>query len=127
MENWKVYLLEAVDGSRKTYVGATLDVERRLKQHNGALSGGARATSGHQWRRVCHITGFPHERAALQFEWKWKNLSKHQKGNALQRRVKALCLLFGLEKTTQKADDYQEYVNNLDVVWETEIDPLTFV
>lgn len=127
MENWKVYLLEATDGSRKTYVGATLDVERRLKQHNGALSGGARATSGHQWRRMCYITGFPHERAALQFEWKWKNVSKQQKGSAIQRRIKALCLLFGLEKTTQKADDYQEYVNNLDVVWESELDPLTIV
>lgn len=124
---WKVYLLEAMDGSNRTYVGATVDVDRRLKQHNGVLSGGAKATSGHQWRRVCHITGFPHERAALQFEWKWKNVSKQQKGSALQRRIKALCLLFGLEKTTQKATDYQEYVHDLDVVWESDKDALMLV
>lgn len=124
MENWKVYLLQATDGTNRTYVGATIDVERRLKQHNGILSGGAKATSGGQWKRICHVVGFPHERAALQFEWKWKNLSKHQKGTAIQRRIKALCLIFGLEKTTQKATDYQEYVNNLEVEWEVQSDPI---
>ena len=120
---WKVYLLEEINGPR-TYVGATLDVDRRLKQHNGLQSGGAKATHGRQWRRVCHVTGFPHERAALQFEWKWKNVSKQQQGSAFERRVKALTLLFGLEQTTQKATDYQEYVNDLNVVWESEKDPV---
>ena len=124
---WKVYLLEATDSSKRTYVGATLDVDRRLRQHNGELSGGARATAGTQWKRICHITGFPHERAALQFEWKWKNLSKHQKGKAIERRLHALQLLFGLEKTTQKAIDYQEYVNDLEVIWESELDVLTCI
>lgn len=126
-KEWKVYLLHAIDGTKKTYVGATVDVDRRLRQHNGLLSGGARATSGSQWKRICHITGFPHERAALQFEWKWKHVSKQQKGGALQRRISALCLLFGLEKTTQKATDYQEYVNSLNVVWESDMDPLQLV
>ena len=119
---WKVYLLETIDGSQNTYVGATIDVERRLKQHNNLLSGGAKATSGKTWKRICYITGFPHEKAALQFEWKWKYLSRRQKGKRLERRIKALCLLFGLDKTTKNATDYLEYVDNLDVIWESEKD-----
>lgn len=53
-----------------------MDVNRRLRQHNGELKGGARATHwGRPWIRLCHVQGFPNERTALQFEWKWKRLS----------------------------------------------------
>ena len=50
-----VYLLEATNGS--TYVGATVDVDRRLKQHNKELAGGAHATGikvlkGEIWKRI---------------------------------------------------------------------------
>lgn len=125
-KEWCTYLLESTD-SCQTYVGATVDVDRRLRQHNGELSGGARATANHQWNRICHITGFPTERAALQFEWKWKRLSRRQVGNPLQRRVRALCELFSLDKTTQKAVDYADYVRDLQVVWESHRDALSFV
>lgn len=119
---WSVYWLEEINGSR-TYIGATKDVERRLLQHNGTLSGGAKATSGKCWNRVCHVTGFPHERGALQFEWAWKNVSKKQTGNPFSRRFKALLELLGCEKPTSKAIDYKDYVKNLEVVWENERDP----
>lgn len=116
---WNVYLLHSLDpGSSRTYVGATLDVNRRLAQHNGQQSGGAAATAGGTWGRVCYIEGFPHERAALQFEWAWKNTSKKLTGNAMQRRVKALFALLGCDKPTSKADDFQSYVENLEVHWE---------
>jgi predicted GIY-YIG superfamily endonuclease len=114
---WKVYLLQEVKGN-KTYVGATLDVERRLQQHNQNLSGGAKATHNSQWKRVCHITGFPNQKSALQFEWKWKNLSKKESGSALHRRVFALIVLLNSEQSTMKATDYKEYVGNLEVIWE---------
>ena len=120
---WKVYLLEEIDGPR-TYVGATLDVDRRLKQHNGLQSGGAKATHGRQWRRVCHVTGFPHERSALQFEWKWKNLTKKENGSALDRRTKALIVLLNSSQSTSKATDYKEYVDSLEVIWEDKLDGL---
>ena len=118
---WSVYLLQEVGGNR-TYVGATLDVNRRLQQHNGVMSGGAKATHGRNWKRVCHVTGFPHERGALQFEWAWKHYSKIQSGSGIQRRLKSLLELLGCDKPTSKADDFQMYCDDLQVVWELETD-----
>lgn len=46
---WYVYLLTCSDGSY--YTGVTVDIERRLRQHNGELAGGARYTRGR--RPVC--------------------------------------------------------------------------
>jgi len=116
---WKVYLLQDTNKQR-TYVGATMDIERRLLQHNQVQSGGAKATHGRQWTRIGHVTGFPHQRSALQFEWKWKNLSKKEAGTPIERRVKALIVLLNSEQSTCKATDYKEYVGDLNVVWESD-------
>ncbi len=40
---WFVYVLLSSDKSR-TYVGITTDVDRRLRQHNGEIVGGAKCT-----------------------------------------------------------------------------------
>ena len=90
---WYCYMLIAIDGSR-TYVGATVDPARRLRQHNGELVGGARATAGRTWRRQYLIGGFEDERAALRFEWRWKYLTRQAPGDSwLERRAHALSLL----------------------------------
>jgi len=123
---WSVYLLQEVGGSR-TYIGATLDVTRRLQQHNGIQSGGAKATHGKQWSRICHITGFPDEKAALQFEWSWKHTSRKQVGTVMERRIKALLVLLGCDQPTSKATEFQKYVRDLQVVWETGLDPMKFI
>jgi len=53
---WSVYVLVAADG-RRTYVGITVDVDRRLLQHNGEEPGGAKATRGGRPWRVGAVYG----------------------------------------------------------------------
>lgn len=48
-EWWAYILISDTDG--ETYVGVTIDIERRLNQHNGNTPGGAkRTTRGRPWR-----------------------------------------------------------------------------
>ena len=69
-----VYLLRAI-GSRRTYVGATVNLARRVRQHNGELCGGARRTcSGGPWQVACVVSGFETWRQALQFEYAWRRV-----------------------------------------------------
>jgi structure-specific endonuclease subunit SLX1 len=90
---WHCYMLEAIGGGR-TYVGATVDPDRRLRQHNGEITGGARATKGRAWKRVFLVGGFADERAALRFEWRWKWLTRQAPGDTwMERRTHALALL----------------------------------
>jgi structure-specific endonuclease subunit SLX1 len=109
-----VYLLVSTSGN--TYVGATVDLNRRLRQHNKEIKGGARATSvkvaqGETWVRAAHVSGFPDWQAALQFEWRWKHLSRKYdiKINPLERRMNALKNLLALERPTSKAIAYTEW------------------
>jgi len=90
--SWYVYLLSTVLEPTRTYVGATTNVNRRLKQHNGLLSGGAIATSRIPggWYRVCYVEGFESKREALRFEWWWKRRSANNSGPPLERRRIAL-------------------------------------
>jgi len=112
---WFVYLLVAEDGA--TYVGATVDLDRRLRQHNGQIGGGAKATHvrvarGQTWRRHCYVSGFPDNHAALQFEWRWKSLSRAkdlQGLEPLERRLEALQRLLALDRPTSKAAPYSSY------------------
>jgi len=120
-----VYLLVSTNGN--TYVGATVDLERRLRQHNKEIKGGAHATSskvtqGETWIRAAHVSGFPDWQAALQFEWRWKQLSRKlpMKMIPLQRRMKALKTLLSLPQSTSKAKPYSEWENPPQIHLETE-------
>ncbi len=90
---WFVYCLGTVEKPEKTYVGATIDVDRRLKQHNtGTRAGGARATSQRpgEWYRVCYVEGFQTQKQALSFEWHWKHFSRKETADPLTRRQRGL-------------------------------------
>ena len=59
--------------SKRTYIGATVDLHRRLKQHNGIYKGGAQATKAHRpWKLALCVDGFETWNEALSFEWRWK-------------------------------------------------------
>ena len=117
-----VYLLESSDGA--TYVGATVDLERRLRQHNKEIKGGAHATGvkvakGQSWRRVLYVSGFPDWSAALQFEWRFKQLSrKRPEKKPLERRIAALDQLLSLEKSTSNAVPYELWPRPPVIHWE---------
>lgn len=111
----------------KTYVGFSTDVNRRLRQHNGELQGGAKATRVGVWKRICLITGFPTHQSALQFEWKWKQVSRKASGKtAVERRCNALIQLLNSEQSTSKAASFSTYENPLLVLVEDETARLFF-
>ena len=115
-----VYLLVSTKGN--TYVGATVDLNRRLRQHNKEIKGGAHATGikvaqGETWTRAAYISEFPDWQAALQFEWRWKQLSRNLpvNMNPLERRMQALKQLLALERPTSKAKAYTEWLTSPEV------------
>lgn len=123
MNNYYVYLLESSNGS--TYVGATIDLNRRLRQHNGIIKGGAKRTTGivnrgESWKRYCYVSGFPDWKSALQFEWRWKQLSRKikSKNSPIEKRIQALNQLLSLEKSTSNAIPFEEWENKPFVFYE---------
>ena len=120
-----VYLLHSTDNS--TYVGATVDLERRLRQHNKIIKGGAHATSmkvnaGQTWERACYVEGFPDWQAALQFEWRWKQISRKLSNKLfpLKRRIIALKELLALDSSTSKAIPYSQWNTPPNIIFESE-------
>ncbi len=77
MKEWYCYLLRSETKRNRTYVGSTCDLHRRLRQHNGKRTGGARYTRAFRpWRHARVVKGFPDRTRALQFEWAWKHPRK---------------------------------------------------
>lgn len=121
------YMLYTEQG--QTYIGATVDPDRRLRQHNKEITGGARATGirveqGLTWNRACYITNIPEWRSALQIEWRWKQLGrtqcKHIK-NPIERRLHSLKKLLSLEKPTEKGIPYDAYPSGPpQIIWDSD-------
>ena len=120
-----VYFIQSTNGS--TYIGATVDLDRRIRQHNKEIKGGAIATSnkvlnGEVWSYVCYVENFPNYNEALKFEWRWKQISrilqkKNPKQIPLDKRLEALNTLLKLDKPTSKAMLYSDYEKKPNVVY----------
>lgn len=69
---WYCYILRCLDENHKnlTYNGSTNNMIRRLRQHCGLLSGGAKATKGKQWEVYALLTGFSDHVNCLSAEWR---------------------------------------------------------
>ena len=117
-----MYLLLSTDYS--TYVGSTINLEKRLRQHNKEISGGAVYTTNkilnnNVWIRVMHVKGFPDWKSALQFEWKWKFLSRNIScKHSLKRRMIALKQLINDNKSTKKSIPYSEWNVPCEIIFE---------
>lgn len=97
-----VYLLRCENYS---YVGMTNDIFKRLRQHNGEISGGARYTSKRRgWYPVMIIDGFQDMKSAMQCEWRLKRGKKGVNG-----RIKYLNkFLKNNERWTSKSDNIKD-------------------
>ena len=110
-----VYLLQS--SSKKTYIGATVDVQKRLRKHNKVVKGGARYTGkwvdrGDKWECICYVSGFPTWIDALQFEWKWKKISQ---GSSLQKRLEALNVLIASDRSTKMSTPFELWKDPLTI------------
>ena len=76
------YLLESDHPRHRgyTYIGFTVNPNRRLRQHNGFEKGGAKRTEGRRpHTMVLFVHGFSSNTAAEQFEWAWTNPKQSKK------------------------------------------------
>lgn len=77
---WCVYVLRC---GALTYCGMTNDLRKRLRQHNGAISGGGKYTSSAwPWTLAALVPGLPDKSSALKLEW-WTK-AKHWSTKALK-------------------------------------------
>ena len=76
-DSWFVYLVQCSDAS--LYAGVTTDLERRVRQHNGEVVGGANYTRARRpvalaWYEVCESRS-----VAQQREYSVRRLSRWEK------------------------------------------------
>lgn len=82
VQNWYVYLLRCADNS--LYCGITTNLEKRLRQHNGELVGGAKYTKTRQPVELVYHESSESRKLASQREYQIKKLSKLQKEQLLK-------------------------------------------
>ena len=75
--NWLVYILECRDDS--LYCGITNNLEKRLKQHNGEIKGGAKYTRSHRPCKLVYKEESASRSEASQREAIIKKMSKDEK------------------------------------------------
>ncbi|OQV21121.1 Structure-specific endonuclease subunit slx1 [Hypsibius exemplaris] len=99
----------------RTYIGYTVDPNRRQKQHNrGRKFGGACRTNNRgPWQVVVIVYGFMTNIAALQFEWAWQHpdesrrlrhsTKKTKKENALAYRLRVMAEMLSVDPWRRQA------------------------
>jgi predicted GIY-YIG superfamily endonuclease len=97
-----VYLLKS-EVSNRTYVGYTINISRRLLQHNGKLVGGAKKTSTKRPWRVVMFVSFEFERTAMQYEFCVHKTRKFKRGVGIANKMKVMKGLLSQERICSTA------------------------
>lgn len=71
------YILECADTT--LYIGKTTDPQKRLRQHNGEIKGGAKYTRARRPVTFCLLEEYPTLSEALKREYELKLLSRKEK------------------------------------------------
>ena len=100
-EHWQFYL---INNGPYTYAGVSPDPVKRLRKHNGEISGGAKytASKGPGWKHICLVKGFPTKIEALQFEWAVKHEAPRNVGG-IDARIRKMRKVLCKEKWTSKS------------------------
>ncbi len=103
LEPWSFYIIQ---NKGSTYAGVSPDPVKRLRKHNGELSGGAKYTQsrGPGWTHICLVHGFQTKIQALQFEWASKHVPPRDAGGVINR-LKKLFVLFHKQQWTSKSPE----------------------
>lgn len=125
-----VYVLWKNGMGTRTYVGYTVNLNRRIRQHRGEIKGGAVYTRKQNMNVLFYVEGFQNKREALQFEWALKRaprragysafLTDHNLrkwGSGPKRRVIDLLFMWSLERWTKRSPKSSNL--NLTVHWTT--------
>jgi len=102
-EPWSFYIIQ---NKGSTYAGVSPDPVKRLRKHNGEISGGAKYTlsRGPGWTHICLVHGFQNKIQALQFEWASKHVPPRDAGGVINR-LKKLFILFNKPLWTSKSPE----------------------
>jgi len=91
-DKWSFYIIQ---NKGCTYAGVSPDPIKRLRKHNGEISGGAKYTKsiGPGWTHVCLVHGFQTKIQSLQFEWAVKHVPPRNSGGLIARLKKLYTVL----------------------------------
>lgn len=92
MSRYVLYVLVSMSSGgrsgRRTYVGVTTNLGRRVRQHNGLLRGGAKATRGRQWRVAAVVSGLVGRSEAQRLEWALHHPRRAAKKRGVFKRLR---------------------------------------
>jgi len=108
---WYCYILRSGNPvySSQTYNGSTNDLVRRLRQHNGEIVGGAKATRNKgPWEYYAIFTGFETHNETLSCEWRIKHPTgqrqRPKKYSGVNGRIDSFNLILNLENWSTKCE-----------------------
>ena len=117
-EKWSFYIIH---NKGCTYAGVSPDPIKRLKKHNGEISGGAKYTlsKGNGWEHVCIISGFQTKIQSMQFEWAVKHVPPRDSGGLINR-IKKLYIVLNKKIWTSKSPNADTVP--LEINWKMVVD-----
>ena len=104
MSKYFVYIIKGINTNNKTkfYIGFTNNLYKRIRQHNGELTGGAKATKGYKWSYCAIFANIDTNITGLQIEWRLKYSTKSR--NIYKRICSFFQYIDEFKKPSPKSD-----------------------